>query len=521
LQQHREQRAARRANDPFYLGSGPTAKSKSPEDDVPIAVLTKEDLGLKGSFKDLKKPRPSKKKSADIAVLKDEEMPEGALASDEEVQTKDKENVFADIDFSSPLRPDEQLPVRTHRTVKAPVAPTAKPQKSESKKGHREKKKEGESSSGKHHRHHKRHSKKETEPSQDGSGKLIDFEGGFDPVPSSPTSAIAQNDSLPQFIDKSGYSALDSPAPIHKGEEEEAEVTEPKKRSHRSKHGKSKSSSRDGKEGREAKETKDGKVKRRSSSSSKSSKPTKESPSQPAIQPTSSQQVSSPTPAPRPQYKPLCQDENLGVIYELRINPSEPKKILVSFAFKNLSQEQISSIAFSIPGNMNSKMVQESSAQTSFTIPPGGTNTHNILFSCTSILQPQKLPGSVSYQVGSTPVKKDFQLVFPCSSFIIPVKLSSDEFIAILSQGLGLSSADIKVPDDFRASVVQLATLLHVELIISDTGVSLYGKTIQNHSVAVYIKPVANSVLHIDIKCSDGTFGGCLLNEVTALFPRA
>ncbi len=43
--------------------------------------------------------------------------------------------------------------------------------------------------------------------------------------------------------------------------------------------------------------------------------------------------------------------------------------------------------------------------------------------------------------------------------------------------------------DGFRQFVVSLAMLLHVELIIDDVGVSLFGKSVQGHPVAIYTRP--------------------------------
>jgi hypothetical protein len=39
------------------------------------------------------------------------------------------------------------------------------------------------------------------------------------------------------------------------------------------------------------------------------------------------------------KFKPLCQDDKLSVIYELRTNPKESRKIMASIAFKNTSSE--------------------------------------------------------------------------------------------------------------------------------------------------------------------------------------
>lgn len=52
----------------------------------------------------------------------------------------------------------------------------------------------------------------------------------------------------------------------------------------------------------------------------------------------------------KPKNKLLCQDENLTIFYETKVNPKEPKKIMASFTLKNISQKEITDIEFDIPG---------------------------------------------------------------------------------------------------------------------------------------------------------------------------
>jgi hypothetical protein len=83
-----------------------------------------------------------------------------------------------------------------------------------------------------------------------------------------------------------------------------------------------------------------------------------------------------------------------------------------------------------------------------------------------------------------------------------------------------MSSTSLKAEEDFRAFLVSLATLLHVELIIFESAASLYGKTVQGQHVAVYVKP-ANGVVNVDLKCSDNLIAQSLVNELNNFFPRA
>jgi len=222
--------------------------------------------------------------------------------------------------------------------------------------------------------------------------------------------------------------------------------------------------------------------------------------------------------------KPLCQDENISIIYELRVNPKQSKKIMAAFSFKNLSHEVVSNLEFTFASTMNIKISDQSSPKPSFVLQSGETNNHNIIFDINTFQQPQKLLGTVSYQTRSS-FKKEFQLIIPVSSFIIPVKLKKEEFINILTEGgpyvLSSTQVHLKPEEDFRSFIVSLATLLHVELILLDNSASFYGKSIQGHNVAVYVKQLPHSIVSVDLKCTDGQIVNSLTNEVSNFFPRA
>ncbi len=94
-------------------------------------------------------------------MLKDEDLPPGATKSDDEEESKTNEpNPFANINFNEPLRPEEQLPIRTHRL---PTQAAKSDDKSKKTKKHRTEGKEKKKKS-------KKGEKQEKEES------LIDFE---------------------------------------------------------------------------------------------------------------------------------------------------------------------------------------------------------------------------------------------------------------------------------------------------------------------------------------------------------
>jgi hypothetical protein len=126
------------------------------------------------SYKDNLKKYKVKKNMPQIAILKDEDAPPGATISDNEEESNEP-NPFANINFNEPLRPEEQLPVRTHRTT---VAPVAAPK--EKTKGKKSKKKE----EGKEKKSSKKKAAKEKAVD---TGVLIDF----DPISSPPSTSPA------------------------------------------------------------------------------------------------------------------------------------------------------------------------------------------------------------------------------------------------------------------------------------------------------------------------------------------
>jgi hypothetical protein len=72
---------------------------------------------------------------------------------------------------------------------------------------------------------------------------------------------------------------------------------------------------------------------------------------------------------------------------------------MTAFAFKNLSRDSISNLEFIIPATMNIKIADQSSPKPAFVLAAGETNNHNIIFDIQSFQQPQRISGSISYQV--------------------------------------------------------------------------------------------------------------------------
>jgi len=209
----------------------------------------------------------------------------------------------------------------------------------------------------------------------------------------------------------------------------------------------------------------------------------------------------------------------MSVIYELKVNPNESKKIMVGFAFKNLSLNPISNIQINVPGTLSVRVSSGSSTDANFSLNSGETNIHNVLFDCNNIQQSQRVPGTIQYNLGAQQFKKDFLLNLPSSSFLLPIKLAQEQFIDVLKSGtFAHSSSKVPLEKDFRSFVSQLSLGLKLEIVTFEPNMaSFYAKSIQGHQIAVYTR-LNENVVSVDLKCSDAVLATSLINEVNALF---
>jgi len=474
LEKRKAANKIKRALNPYILGSGEESPN---EDDIPTQILSKDEMGITvnagpTSFK--MEPKMKGKRGQQVTVMKDYEMPEDFDEDEAEGQKEedDDDNPWAKIELSSPLRADEQLRAQEHRKV---AQKSGSKEKDVKKKG----KKKGPGGSGEKPEK-KRRERKGSASEAKKEGPLIDL---FDPL-------AAPGRQPADYAEVSSPSAPEE-RKSRKGAKE-GKTREGKPRVHKEK------------------PTKGAAVKK------EEKKPRKKE-----AEASETKTATGPT-KPVPKYKPLCQDENMSLIYQLQTNPNEGKKILAAIAIKNLSREQINGIEFSIPGTLNSRVNPASNIKPPLVLEPAGTGTHNIIFDVQSIDQPQKLSGSVSYQVGGRPGKKDLQFLFPCSAFFLPIKLEKEDFVSIIrTNQFTLASTILKPEDEFNTFIVSLAILLHVELIIMDKEgrASFYGKSIQGHHLALLAKPIPNGV-SVDLKCTEPNMATNLIAEVNNFFPH-
>eukprot|EP01114_Cavostelium_apophysatum_P002110 TRINITY_DN1183_c0_g1_i5.p1 TRINITY_DN1183_c0_g1~~TRINITY_DN1183_c0_g1_i5.p1 ORF type:complete len:1154 (-),score=375.58 TRINITY_DN1183_c0_g1_i5:267-3728(-) len=469
-----------RINSPFMLSGATEKKSNVYHDmDIPTSHISANELGLaEKSDVDYKrrlqsgarasKSSRSRQKVTPTEILKDED-----LEGDEpEIRAKDEdteEDALNKVDLRTPLGQDERLPQPSHRITKVPEKV-----KEEKKSRHR----------GRDESRRERHgSRRKHESSKDKTPKSAEFETIGSPP-----------------VSKAAYAAVSSP-----------QVAQPEdKKERRSSRKESSEKDRDSRRRKDSKDDRKESSSKRSDRdrSSKGSKKDEAKETAPQRQPS--------------KFKPLLSDENISVIYELKVSPSNGKKMLISFAFKNLSQSELSGIEFAIPAVQDLKVASEAATKSDAVMQVGQTATFNLICDVQSIAQPTKLPGTISYKVGENTGKKEFTILVPSTSFILPVKLEKEQFISMIRENpLQLSSVDVKCSDDeFQKFIVSLAVLLHVE-IITDSPVSMYGKSVQNHHVAVLVKPKDKGVAGVQLKCTDDVLGKSLIAEVGNFFPKA
>eukprot|EP01092_Planopodium_desertum_P001009 TRINITY_DN114745_c0_g1_i3.p1 TRINITY_DN114745_c0_g1~~TRINITY_DN114745_c0_g1_i3.p1 ORF type:complete len:130 (-),score=19.26 TRINITY_DN114745_c0_g1_i3:55-444(-) len=114
-----------------------------------------------------------------------------------------------------------------------------------------------------------------------------------------------------------------------------------------------------------------------------------------------------------------------------------------------------------------------------------------------------------------------FTLELPISSFILPVKLTQEQFaqqLAVEGSSLALLNTTVNHGSNPKKSLMFLANLLHVHLVnIKGSAAGLYGRTVQNQGIYVMAK-VKGTQMTVEIKVADATLGSSLIAEVTNAF---
>jgi len=218
--------------------------------------------------------------------------------------------------------------------------------------------------------------------------------------------------------------------------------------------------------------------------------------------------------------KTLVQDSNILILYEIQLSVLQTNQAVVQLQIKNLlTNGNIQNFEFNILSSMNTKLLQASPITPQIALSPQQTATLPLTFTLNSFAQLQKLKGSVTFTAQNVGQKLDFVIVLPSSAFIVPVKLSLDNFTNLLKgpDCTFLQTTKTKTKD-FQSVSSLLSTLLHVAPIeLINTTATFYGKTIQDHHIAIYIKEINDNSIQVDLKCSDAALASSLISEITTV----
>lgn len=557
LEAIREQRYQDQLNNPYYVKQTNKPKKPSTLDlstdtnnvtDIPVSQI---DLnvplhvpGLSTSDKYLQqhrqqtvsskshKKRKKKKHNAqssdeDIpvqhAVSNTFDLPEGVNLSDNEKDDRNRDpadpHAMLDINLDEPLRADERLPVRSHRTISHDILPEPvnKPKK------HKKAKKEKKKSKDRHRASEPVQSLliEEKPESPDPSGPLDSWltepiNGAKSPADTPPAPRTPQKQALDPLEPNTDLAealvpkirlATDAEADDEGTDEKTKKKKKKDKKEHKKRHKKAEYIETEG-----------------------LSTPSKESvPASLAATPANYKLP------PMSGYKKLGENKHVKMQFESRVSIQHRSSVIISILFTNLTELHIKQLEFNVMDSINTKLVRgpgrdnHDSIQVPFTLPPGTENEGQFAFNVENISMPQKLKGTLTYMIqtaeGSTHEKLDFRLNIPCSAFLVGLPCNGDAYTKLLASG-ELSDKCCQQTSpldnlDFTVMLAKICFFCHFTVVEQvDHTASLYSRSIQNHHVALLVKLQANNVLSVDGKSSDFTFLSNVIDDVKSLFTQ-
>ena len=203
----------------------------------------------------------------------------------------------------------------------------------------------------------------------------------------------------------------------------------------------------------------------------------------------------------------------------MMVKPNESSKFACVLFLRNVGGSELANLKVSLRETPNLRILHQSDL-TGRIIAPGSNVEYKMLLGVRDITRPQSMSGSVDYAT-SLP----FVINIPCSTFVLPTKISLDEFSELINSSMRGAAATLH--HVFAACNVSVApqelmqwicSNLHVIPVHSvDNTASLYGKTTQDHHVLLLVKHQPSS-FRVDIRCSDATMSSSLLEEITNHF---
>ena len=178
---------------------------------------------------------------------------------------------------------------------------------------------------------------------------------------------------------------------------------------------------------------------------------------------------------------------------------------------QNLSSSPIT-VTFDLPKTMNTQLL---GTPAPIQLQPQQKVPQQFVLNFKSLSIPQKLKGTITYNPG---ISLPFFLNLPCSLFILPQKISFEEFCNLVKNvgTLVLSNCSVDFIQGYNSKQMmqKVASILNIELIQlhGEDGI-FYGKSVQNHHTFVMVKTKGKQ-LQVEIKCVDGALASNLALEL-------
>lgn len=573
LENMREVRRQEQASNPHYLKAMPKSRSANGHlqaaalDDIPVTEidlsvplhipgLISSDKYLNASRKErdvadggkkkkkkLKKGKERRKKTSQLAVASESdeeelpgplgvvntsvEMPEGARLTDDDDDDRNADDPHRalDIDLEEPLHEEERLPSQAQYeslsagSAKHAAEPEGKPSRKHKDKKHRKK-------------GHKEHRKGQLlpeashgseSPAEEASSHVKDeLDFWLSPAESQdrPAGGDASRDSM---LPSTSVAEVNGAAPVSKSE-----------RSGRKKHHESEASgSKVEKKKKKAKSSK-GTATLLQQDMPKDKREYEETPgiTTPSKEPgfSAAQTPMTPSmPQPASNYKPLAEDKNIKLTYEVRTLPMVRDQVVVSVIFTNQSPFQLKEMELNILDTLNTKMLRgvgpHEGVRVPFQLPEGTANEGQFAFSVDSVSMAQRLRGTLTYMLitenGSTHEKLDFKLHLPVSSYLMGTISKRDTFAELLSGGeLSAKSSITLDAVEYEFPHVLSKVCFHCHFtVVEQVGLSasLYSRSIQDDHICLLIKHMNPSRVLVDGKSTNSQLLSSLLDEVRSL----
>jgi len=227
----------------------------------------------------------------------------------------------------------------------------------------------------------------------------------------------------------------------------------------------------------------------------------------------------------------IGENQDVKIGYKVEASPNRPNEVTGLILIQNKSREAMSQIEFTVLDTLNLKLNSAKNGVVTmpFTINPGKAEKSTLKFIVQDVTANQVIKANVGYNLmTSTSNKIDVKMPFNSSAFMVPTACTKSQFAGLLSDVDLFSFKESKIISTGTRKhdnvVSTIATNLHLTVVEKlSIAASLYGKSIQDHHVAMLVKVTEQASANggsytVDIKSSNQRLATNLANEIVALF---